>query len=56
MISLVATFLYVHGIVSQHNSKLLRRLYIQLVVTHSLMTTLEVSEFTNMKYFIFSIL
>ena len=53
MISSVETFLYVHRINTQHNSKLLRRLYIQLVVTHSMMTSLEVSSFTNMKYLFF---
>ena len=53
MISSVATFLYVHRINSQHNSKLLRRLYIQLVVTHSMMTSVEVSLFTNMRFFPF---
>ena len=53
MVSSVETYLYDHRINSQHNSKLLRRLYIQLVVTNSMMTSLEVSSFTNMRYFIF---
>ena len=53
MISSVTTFLYVHGIISQYNSKLLRRLYMQLVVTNSMMTSLEVRSFTNMRFLFF---